>query len=290
MIQPFRTTSRIRSTFRILAVVSLAAFLGSVSPGGATAAAATSGSSPAFAVLAGTAVTCTDSRITGDVGVWPGNAVARTGCTIAGAVHTSDAAAEAAFLEFATAFADLRDNPPRCRATLTGTLSGEALLPGIYCVDAVAKTGALVLDAQGNANATWLFLVDGALTATNLNVVMINGGTPCNVTWWVRAAATLTDSHFAGTILAGAAITVTRGTGSGDLFATAAVTVTGATITGCPEAAPGGRHGGHMHGRCNQGVGNGEEGCDPGDSDHHHDSNDERGGGPGHPGRKHGGR
>ena len=46
-------------------------------------------------------------------------------------------------------------------------------MPGVYCVDAVAKTGTLTLDANGDANAVWIFLVDGALTGTNFNVVTI---------------------------------------------------------------------------------------------------------------------
>jgi len=33
-------------------------------------------------------------------------------------------------------------------------------------------------------------------------------------------------------------------------------------------------------------VGNGSEGCDPGNSNHRHGSNDEDGGTPGNPGRK----
>jgi hypothetical protein len=36
---------------------------------------------------------------------------------------------------------------------------------------------------------------------------------------------------------------------------------------------------------CNQGVGNGSEGCDPGNSNNHNPSNDEGGGSPGNPGR-----
>jgi hypothetical protein len=41
--------------------------------------------------------------------------------------------------------------------------------------------------------------------------------------------------------------------------------------------------------KCNQGVGNGPEGCDPGNSNHNQPSNDENGGTPGNPGRKKGG-
>jgi hypothetical protein len=41
------------------------------------------------------------------------------------------------------------------------------------------------------------------------------------------------------------------------------------------------------HQPCNQGVGNGPEGCDPGNSNNNHGSNDENGGTPGDPGRAH---
>lgn len=40
--------------------------------------------------------------------------------------------------------------------------------------------------------------------------------------------------------------------------------------------------------KCNQGVGNGNEGCDPGNSNHNQPSNDENGGSPGNPGRGNG--
>ena len=193
---------------------------------------------------------------------------------------------------------------------------------------AAALTGTLTLDGQGNANATWLFkiagdpLVPAALTATNFSVVMANGAVACNVTWWVNAAATLTSSSMVGTIMAGAGITFT-GAGSfiGRALATQAVTVTTESSFGsCGGAAGGGgdeacdkdddrddgRHVGHRgdkhrdndnhHGKhcgkvkesCNQGVGNGPEACDPGNSNQGFPfrSNDEMGGTPGNPGRK----
>jgi hypothetical protein len=280
----------LRRLIQLSARVGLAVFM---LTGSAASAQSSGNSTPTFAILAGTAVTCTNSSVTGDLGVWPGRAVTQTGCTLAGTVHAADAVAKRAYLDFINEYNDLRDNPPACDFTLTGTLAGETLLPGVYCVDAIAKTGVLTLDAQDDANATWTFLVNGALTGTNFSVVMINGGGTCNVDWWVRQAATLTDSHFLGTILAGEAITVTRGTFSGDVFATAAVTLTGATLTACQRTAGGDDgHGGNGHGgnvkkgKCNQGVGNGPEGCDPGNSNHRNPSNDERGGTPGNPGRK----
>ena len=234
-----------------------------------------------FAVLAGTAVTCTTSTITGDVGVFPGSAVTRTGCPITGTIHAGDSVAGQAHADFINEYNNLRDNPPQCDQTLTGTLAGVILPPGVYCVSAVAKTGTLFLNANGDPNAAWTFLVDGALTGTNFTVQMVGGGQACNVTWWTRAAATLTDSSFVGTILSGAAITVTGGTFHGDALAMMGVTLKDTAVTACQTAA--GHHGKHgrkhkhHHEKCDQGVGNGREGCDPGNSNHHNDSNDEDG-------------
>jgi ice-binding like protein len=270
-----------------LASLGFAAFL--LAPSQALAASAPAlGSAEGFAALAGTAVTCTDSTVTGDVGVWPGTAVTRTNCTINGAVHPGDGVARQAFLDFISAYDNLGTNPPPCDFTLTGTLAGVVLdVPGVYCVDATAKTGTLTL--VGDANDVWIFLVrdgagTGALTGTNFNVVMTGGGEPCNVYWWVEAAATMTTSNFLGTILAGAAITVTGGTFDGHALATAAVTLTGATVTACEATGDGGNE----RGKCNQGVGNGPEDCDPGNSNQGDPSrsNDEEGGTPGNPGRK----
>jgi len=63
---------------------------------------------------------------------------------------------------------------------------------------------------------------------------------------------------------------------------TGAVSITGGTFTGCTGGSLGGKA------KCNQGVGNGPEGCDPGNSNQGDPSrsNDEFGGTPGDPGRK----
>jgi Ice-binding-like len=254
----------------------------------AAASAPSLGTASNFAVLSaapghGGAVTCTNSTIIGDVGSsGPKASVVQTGCTITGTIIAP--VSNQVLTDFYSAYNNLAPLNNTCDVahTLTGTLAGAVLTPGVYCVDAVAKTGTLTLD--GGANDVWIFLVDGALTGTNFNVVMINGGEPCNVTWWVKAAATLTDSNFLGTILAGAAITITRGTFHGDALAKAAVTLTDVIVTGC--AASGG--GGNSHSKCNQGVGNGPENCDPGNSNQGDPSrsNDENGGTPGDPGRQ----
>jgi Ice-binding-like len=248
-----------------------------------------------FTVLANTAVSCSGGSITGDVGTFqapgdlpPGVVTQTTGCLINGTVHVGDAAAKAAFRSFLDAYAALAPKTGDVCPIITGTLDGKNLTPGVYCVSSEAKTGTLTL--TGPPNGTWVIKVpSGALTGTNFHVVMAGQGQACNVTWWVDAAATMTTSAFQGNILAGAAITMTAGTLNGNAWAKADVTFTeGTVVTGC--AGTNGKGNGKDKDKdkdhCNQGVGNGREGCDPGDSNHHNGSNDEDGGSRGDPGRK----
>ena len=270
---------------------SLLGFL-ALSAGALPAAAATStslGTASSFAVLSaapvnGGAVTCTDSTITGDVGS-SGQAasVVQTSCTITGAVIAP--VSSQVLTDFNGGYDALAAQ--FCDRTLTGTLAGVTLAPGVYCFDAAATlTGTLTLD--GPSTGIWIFKIGtsgtGALTGTNFSVVMASGAVVCNVYWWVHDAATMTTSDFKGTILAGAAITVTGGTFAGRALAKAAVTLTGVAATGCGSGTgviP-------LKQKCNQGVGNGPEGCDPGNSNQGYPfrSNDEMGGVPGAPGRK----
>ena len=70
-----------------------------------------------------------------------------------------------------------------------------------------------MLTLNGPATGTWTFKVaPGAFTGTSFQVIMAGGGQACNVTWWVDAATTMTDSDLKGTVLSGAAVTLTRGT------------------------------------------------------------------------------
>ena len=247
------------------------------------------GASSSYAVLANAAVTCTDGSIAGDVGTFmaaPQGSITLTNCAIAGAANVGTQGSQAAYADFLNIYAATANIP--CDQFLSGTLAGVTLTPGVYCFAAAATlTGTLTLN--GPSTATWLFKVGtmgtGALTGTNFNVVMANGGTPCNVTWWVAQAATMTDSNFIGTILTGAADTVTRGTFEGRTFSKADVTITGVAIQGCTTGSPIGGHPKAPKAKCNQGLGNGAEGCDPGNSNHHNPSNDETGGTPGNPGR-----
>jgi hypothetical protein len=242
-----------------------------------------------FVVLANEAVTCTAGSIIGDVGTFrtaPPGAITRSeGCAITGAEDIGGGAAVAAYEAFLAQYdalaPQLGDNCP----VISGTLAGQSFAPGIYCVSAEAKTGVLTL--RGGSSASWIIKVPaGALTGTSFSVVLAGGAQACNVTWWVDAAATMTTSAFQGNILAGAAITMTGGTFNGNAFAGADgvgdVTFTGTAVVGCEGRGSQGQD----KEKCNQGVGNGPEGCDPGNSNNRRGSNDENGGTPGNPGRR----
>ncbi len=282
--------------FLFACLLGSAALVGGASPAFA-AGVPSLGTASNFAVLSaapggGGAVTCTNTppptTINGDVGSsgLPASVVNTTGCAINGAIIAPVSAG--VLTDFNNAYDALAGQS--CDRFLTGTLAGVTLSPGVYCfAAAAAPTGTLTL--LGGSTDTWLFKIGtsgtGYLEATNFAVVMANGAQACNVNWWVAEYATMTTSQFSGTILAGAAITVTSGgvgTFDGRALAKAAVTVTGGTLTGCT----GGSLGGTAHPKCNQGVGNGPEGCDPGNSNQGNPfrSNDELGGVPGNPGRK----
>ncbi len=206
------------------------------------------GTSGSFAILANTAVACTDATIIGDVGVSPGSAIVQTNCPVTGALHPNDAAATQAYADFLVAYDAVAAMP--CDQTLI-TLDGLTLAPGVYCFDAAATSTGGVLTLDGPATGSWIFKVGtlgtGALTGTGFSVTTPAGTPPAcsNVTWWTAQAVTLTDSQFVGNVLAGAAVTLTRGTFGGNAASKAGVTITGDAVTGCTMGNGNGNGGGH---------------------------------------------
>lgn len=173
-----------------------------------------------FAVLAGQAVTITPAppltTIVGDVGVSPGSSIATlpVGQPV-GQVHAGDPVALQAQSDVTAAYNQLAGMPCLPANNRTDVdLGGLTLAPAVYCFDTSAGlTGNLVLDAQQNPNAMWVFQIGSTLTtATNATVTVINGGSACNVYWQVGSSATLgTNTAFAGNIVALASVTLVTG-------------------------------------------------------------------------------
>ena len=174
------------------------------------------GNATPFAVLAGSAVTGTGpTLLLGSLGVWPGTAVTGfpPGLVTEGATHDGDPVAMAAQADLTSAYLVAAAEPGFI--VLTGhDLGGMVLLPGAYAFSTSAQlTGTLVLDAQGDAGAVFLFQIGSTLTTASGAVVeFIHGGSGAGLFWQVGSSATLgTDTRFAGSILALTDITLTTG-------------------------------------------------------------------------------
>jgi hypothetical protein len=174
------------------------------------------GGAGAFAVLAGSTVTNTGSTaLTGDLGVSPGTAV--TGFppgTVTGATHAGDATSATAMTDLTTAYNDAAGRTV-APVTVAGNLGGLTLPPGLYksTSSLSISSGDLTLDAQGDANAVFIFQMASTLTTTSGRAVVLSGGAKAsNVFWQVGSSATLgTTSVFKGTIMADQSITLNTG-------------------------------------------------------------------------------
>jgi uncharacterized protein (TIGR03437 family) len=175
------------------------------------------GSNSTFAVLAGTTVTVTGAgTITGNVGIFPSTAfVAGTpAVTVNGTVYAGGPVAAQAQADLTTAFNDAagRSTGP---VTVAGNIGGQTLAPGLYksTSSLAISSEDLTLDAQGNANAVWIFQIASTLTTTSgRRVILAGGANAANIFWQVGSSATIgTTSVFQGNILAAESISMLTG-------------------------------------------------------------------------------
>jgi type VI secretion system secreted protein VgrG len=220
-----------RLCFLILPLLTLPAYAESISLGTASN----------FAVLGGSAVTNTGpTTINGNLGVYPGTSFTTTGdFTISGTEYLGGTAARQALSDLSTAYTAAVGLTPT--SNLTGQdLGGQTLTPGIYQFNSSSQlTGTLTLNAEGESNAVFVFLIGSTLiTTSNSSVIIENPGSNDLVIWQVGSSATIgTGAAFEGNILADQSITLDSGASisCGSALAQAgAVTLDANTIsTGC---------------------------------------------------------
>jgi hypothetical protein len=171
-----------------------------------------------FVVLGGSGVTNTGpSVLNGDLGVSPEASLSGFGspAVVTGATHANDAVAAQAQADLTTAYDVAAGQPIAPGNDLTGIdLGGLSLSPGAYGYSSSAQlTGQLTLDAHGDPNAQFVFVIASTLTtASASSVILVNGASPCNVYWKIGSSATFgTGTGFQGNVMALTSITATSG-------------------------------------------------------------------------------
>ncbi|MEJ7588125.1 MAG: ice-binding family protein [Ferruginibacter sp.] len=152
------------------------------------------------------------SQVTGNVGT---NSGSSTGFgNVNGTMHDNDGASGQAAADLLIAYNQLNAAIPTFNhAPLLG--NGDTLIAGVYNIAGVTTlNSSLILDAQGNGNAVFIFKIGAAFSAnTSSRIVLINGALACNVFWKVEGLVSIaSNTVMRGTIIANnAAINMNTG-------------------------------------------------------------------------------
>ena len=209
-----------------------------------------------FSILAGTGVTnVPTSTIVGNVGLSPAAGSNYSGITTAqvnGTIYAADGTGPAGSVnnpgllttaknDLTTAYVDtMGRTPTNTFATGDNQLGGKTLTAGVYRFGNASSANLtaaspLVLDAQGDPGAVFIFQATSDLVTASASVVqLVNGAQACNVFWQVGSTATLgSSSTFVGTLMALTSVGVnSSATVEGRVFArNGAVSLNANTIT-----------------------------------------------------------
>jgi hypothetical protein len=128
------------------------------------------------------------STVTGNVGSNAG-AIAGFGSpsVLNGVIENANAVTLQASIDLAAACLQLQGIPPTItdHSGVFGSVDGETIFTGVYSIgEAVAITGTLTLDAQGDPDAVFIFQITGALNSVaGATVLLANGASSDNVFW-----------------------------------------------------------------------------------------------------------
>lgn len=170
------------------------------------------------------------NQLTGNVGT--NNGTSTTFNNVNGQLHDADGVTAQCAADLLIAYNQLSSTVPDFfPSSLLG--NGDTLVPGVYSIAAASTLNLnLYLNAQGNANAVFIFQIGGPLsTNAGSQIKLINSAKACNVFWKVEGLVDMTSgTSMKGTVIANnAAILIHTGsTLEGRALSTAgAITVDG---------------------------------------------------------------
>lgn len=242
------TRARVGVTASVFGVALLALALAAPPAQAAAVVSVPLGTTAGYSVLGASTVTNTGgSVLAGSLGLSPGSSVTGfpPGIVTPPATIDTSSTADQAQSDLTAAYVDAAGRS--LTATTTADLAGLTLTAGVYSGpdrSALELSGTLVLDAEGDENAVFIFQTDSTLiTGSASSVQLVNGAQACNVFWQVGSSATLgSGSVFVGNVLAQISITIDNGvTVHGRALArTGAVTLDNDVFTdaSCAETAP----------------------------------------------------
>ena len=152
------------------------------------------------------------SQLTGNVG--SNNGFSTNFGNVNGVMNDNNGASALCAADLLTAYNQLNATVPTSfPASLLG--NGQTLTSGVYSISSAATLNLnLILDGLGNANAVFIFQIQGPLsTNANSKVKLVNGAKACNVFWKVEGLVDMASgTSMKGTVIANnAAINMNTG-------------------------------------------------------------------------------
>lgn len=146
------------------------------------------------------------SVVNGNIGT---NAGAITGfeppTTVSGTTDSGNATTAQCAIDVQAAYDEIFGITPTSTGHAPAFGSGETLFPGVYAIAGAGSVAAdLILDAQGDPNAIFIFKFGGAFTTgASTTVILINNASACNVFWIADGAIAMAASTtMKGTLIA----------------------------------------------------------------------------------------
>jgi hypothetical protein len=151
------------------------------------------------------------STIDGTIGTNFGTITGFETSAVSGGFHIADSQTNSAATDLSTAYTAFQNMPATVTNHTPAFGSGETLFSGVYSSSAAGSVaGTLILDAQNNPSAKFVFKFGGAFTTgAGVTIVLINGAQANSVYWIVEGAFSLAANiTFKGTTIANGAISI----------------------------------------------------------------------------------